>query len=350
MPAPLSPPPPPSGLWQWVYQKAHGLRFDWYRDRARRLSAPVVSVGNLHWGGGGKTPLTAAVAAHLRDNGRRVAILSRGYRSRGHGIRLASIGDGPRLPTEQIGDEPALLARELPGVAVIVGPDRHSAGVFANTRLALPPDIFLLDDGFSHLALHRDLDLLAFPAADPFAGGRLPPSGRLREPLASAVRAQAALLTGDATPEAAHELGKILEIHGFRGEAFACPTRPQGPYLLDSGQPLPREAAVLLVSAIARPAGFRAVAASLGYDLRGEIAFADHDSYPESGLARIRSEFRASRAAAVLTTAKDIVKLEGRLDLPIAVLPIRAEPEPRFWTWLDTQLAAIERRDRPATP
>ena len=162
---------PPHGLWQRIYGGAHRLRYRWYRERARHLPSPVISIGNLHWGGSGKTPLTAAIAEHLRDAGHSVAILSRGYASRGRGVRVASTGSGPLLATADIGDEPALLARELSGVAVVVGPDRHAAGTFAIKRLAPTPSVFVLDDGFSHLALYRDLDLLAFPAADPFAGG-----------------------------------------------------------------------------------------------------------------------------------------------------------------------------------
>jgi tetraacyldisaccharide-1-P 4'-kinase len=182
--------------WQRLYGAAHRLRWRWYRGRARRLPRPVISIGNLHWGGGGKTPLVAAVAGHLRARGAAVCVLSRGYGGRGHGVQVVSRGGGPLLGPEAAGDEPVLLAGELPGVAVVVGADRWRAGAEALARLRPTPDVFLLDDGFSHLALHRDLDLLAFPAADPFGGGRLWPGGRLREPLAAVSRADAVLLTG----------------------------------------------------------------------------------------------------------------------------------------------------------
>ncbi|HEX2254119.1 MAG TPA: tetraacyldisaccharide 4'-kinase, partial [Thermoanaerobaculia bacterium] len=170
MPPRLDPPPPPVSPWQLLYGGAHRLRGAWYRRRSRRLPRPVVSVGNLHFGGTGKTPLTAALAAHLRDAGIAVCILSRGYGSRGAGVRVVSTGEGPRLGPEEAGDEPVLLAGELPGVAVVVGADRFAAGSHALDHLTPRPDMFLLDDGFSHLGLARDIDLLAFPAADPFAG------------------------------------------------------------------------------------------------------------------------------------------------------------------------------------
>src|SRR5258708_24823191 len=182
-------PSSPTSPWQLVYSGVHRLRLRWYRQHARRLPRPVISVGNLHWGGSGKTPLVAAIAAHLRDRGLAVCILTRGYGSRGRGVRVVSAGHGPLLDVRMAGDEPALLAGELPGVAVVVGPDRHQAGLEALARLDPAPDLFLLDDGFSHLALPRDLDLVAFPAPAPFGGGPVFPSSRLREPLAPVNRA-----------------------------------------------------------------------------------------------------------------------------------------------------------------
>lgn len=323
----LRSPSPPVSPWQLFYGGAHRLRRRWYRSRAKRLPRPVISIGNLHWGGTGKTPLVAAVAAHLRDRGFAVCILSRGYASQGKGARVVSSGDGPLLGPLQAGDEPVLLASELPGVAVVVGPDRHEDGLAALRGLPRPPDLFLLDDGFSHLALHRDLDIVAFPASDPFGGGRLLPSGRLREPLASIARAHAVVLTGAGSPEDGRELAEALRPHGFTGPGFASFTRP-GPAELPPG------ARVFLVTAIARPERFVDTVRESGYEIAGELRFPDHHAYPAASLEKIAAAFRPSGAAAVLTTAKDAVKLRGRLDVPFAVVPIRAEPEPGLWDWL----------------
>jgi tetraacyldisaccharide 4'-kinase len=311
----------------------------------------VVSIGNLHFGGSGKTPLTAALAAHLRDQGLRVCILSRGYASQGRGVRIVSDGAGPLLPPRVAGDEPVLLATELPGVAVVVGPDRLHAGLQALHRLSAPPDLFLLDDGFSHLALKRDLDLLAFPAADPFAGGKLLPGGRLREPLSASARADAVLLTGaTATTDLGGELAQALRPYGFAGPGFASRTLPGAPRFAD-GRILPPGALVFLVSAIARPASFAESARMLGYEIRGELRFDDHFAYPGASLAKIQKAFTESGAQAVLATTKDGVKLAGRLAAPLAELPVRAEPEPPFWRWLDEALARIQaRRKNPGGP
>lgn len=336
------PPSRPRSPWQRLYAAAHRLRWRFYRGRQRRLPRPVLSVGNLHWGGAGKTPLVAALAAHLRDGGLRVAVLSRGYARRGRGVQVVSTWrEGPLLPPRRAGDEPVLLAGELPGVAVVVGADRHQAGITALLRLEPAPDLFLLDDGFSHLALARELDLLAFPAADPLGGGRLPPSGRLREPPAAVARAHGALLTGfGVTGGEARRLGEALASWGFTGPAFAAPTRAEAPRLAGGGSLRPGDR-VFLVSGIARPEAFRSAVEEAGFEIAGEIAFPDHHAYPRGSLERITQAFGESGARALLTTSKDRVKLLGRLELPLAELPIRARPEPAFWRWLDARLEEL---------
>lgn len=345
-------PGPPRSPWQWLYGAAHRLRRRWYRRRATRLARPVVSVGNLHWGGGGKTPMVAAIAAHLRDSGRRVAILSRGYGRRGHDVRLVSDGEGPLLGPMLAGDEPVLLAGELAGVAVVVGADRARAGRHLLHRLAEPPDVFVLDDGFSHLALARDVDVLLFPAADPFAGGRLPPSGRLREPLASAARADAVVLTGyggGETAAAGNALARALAPYGYRGPGFASPTvaaepvfatTAPGPGQGGTGRPVPPGSRALLVSGIARPGIFEDTVRRLGFPIAEHLVFPDHHSYPDASLERIAQAYHQNGAAVVLATGKDRVKLQGRLELPLAEVPIRAAPPQEFFAWLDRRLSA----------
>jgi len=368
----LAPPPPPSrSPWQLLYGAAHRARRRYWATRAARLPRPVVSVGNLHWGGAGKTPVVAAVAAHLRDRGLRVAVLSRGYgRSPaagggGRAVRVVSTGDGPLLGPEVAGDEPVLLAGELPGVAVLVAAERLAAGRHALEHLEPPPDLFVLDDGFSHLRLARDLDLLVLPAADPWGGGRLAPGGRLREPLAAAGRADAVLMTGEAAPGDGGDAARALAGYGFRGPGFSAPARFGAPRRVagpseevagagrgGAGAALAPGTPVLLVSGIARPDSFARAAAGAGLRVAGELRFPDHHPYPEASLARILRAFAERGAAAVLTTAKDRVKLLGRLGLPLAELPMAAEPEPAFWDWLDRRLGLAPGRpsDEAVTP
>ena len=329
--APLSVPPAARSPWQKLYQAAHRGRRAWFRRRAERLPRPVVSVGNLTWGGSGKTPLVAAIAAGLRDRGRRVAVLSRGYKGKGLGVRVVSNGEGPLLGPLIAGDEPVLLAGQLPGVGVVVGPDRYQAGLQALERLPEPPDVFILDDGFSHVRLFRDLDLLVFPRHDPFAGGRLPPGGRLREPLESARWADAVVWSGRGA-EAAGALARGLAAYGFEGPGFGTAHEVLAPRA--ERDRAVGTASVLLVAGIARPERVRRSAEETGCRVIGSLEFPDHHPYPDESLRRIERRFRASGAEWVLTTAKDHVKLVGRLDAPLALLPFRARPEEAFWDWM----------------
>lgn len=337
----LSAPPPSRSPWQRFYGGAHAMRVAWYRDRAARLPVPVVSVGNLHWGGSGKTPLVAAIAQHLRDRGRHVAILSRGYgrhATRKSEILIASAGAGPLLGPRSIGDEPALLAGTLPGVAVVVGADRAAAGRHALERLEPRPDLFLLDDGFSHLRLARDLDILAFPAADPFGGGRLAPAGRLREPLAASRRAHGVVLTGvEDLGDRGSQLADALGPYGFRGAGFASRTLA-GPVVGPNEASLPTGARVVAAAAIGRPEAFFETVVGLGFEIAARATFRDHHAYSDEDVAALDRQVETTGAVALLTTSKDAVKLRGRIRAPLGEIPIRAVPEPGFWPWLDREL------------
>ena len=154
----------------------------------------MVSVGNLAVGGTGKTPTVEMVARWLTEDGRRVAILSRGYGRRPGGpVELVSDGGEPRLSAERAGDEPLLLARRLPGVAVVVGADRLAAGRWAVSELQ--PNVVLLDDGFQQRRLLKDLEIVCLDARAPWGPGGLFPRGTLREPPSALARADLVVLT-----------------------------------------------------------------------------------------------------------------------------------------------------------
>ena len=156
-------------------------------ERAQ-LPAPVVSVGNLTVGGTGKTPVVACLARLLQDRGKRVAILSRGYGGQSRNVTCISDGQHTYKKPPEVGEEPYWLARTLPGVAVYTGACRYAAGLAAWQEFK--PDLFLLDDGFQHFQLYRDLDLVLLDAAAPFGNGYLLPRGPLREPLTALAAAQ----------------------------------------------------------------------------------------------------------------------------------------------------------------
>ncbi len=301
---------------------------------SRRLSRPVVSIGNLVVGGSGKTPLAALVARLLAEAGERPAVLSRGYARTDPDDGVTVVSDGQRLRADlaRAGDEPLLLARSLPGVAVLVCADRYLAGRLAEQHLGAT--VHVLDDGFQHMQLARDVNLLIVDRAD-VERPRLLPSGRLREPLSAARAADAVLVTGadgDQVAQVAERLGVA--------EAFAMDrdVEPAVEETVDGPRPLASGARVLVVSGIARPERFVAEAVEGGFDVAGNIAFGDHHPFVAADIARIAQQARASGASIVLTTEKDFVRLLPLRPWPfrLAVRPmsVRVEPAEQFAAWL----------------
>jgi tetraacyldisaccharide 4'-kinase len=294
--------------------------------RSRRLDRPVISVGNVTLGGTGKTPIVAMLAEYLRDQHYNVVVLTRGYgrRSRGREVLRSEAGELPSDGVARGGDEPALLAREVPGVSIVVDADRHAAGIWATREL--DADVFLLDDGFQHLRLARDLNLVAVDATDPFGGNRMPPVGRLREPLRGLRRADAVLVTradrafdeplirrvvaricGDEVPLffASHDLTGLRPLGG--GEERA----------LDSFRSRP----VGVLTAIGNPGVLLADLASAGIEVVAERLHPDHYDYTQTDVDAAVTAAREAGATALLTTEKDAVKLEP---LDLSAMPVFA--------------------------
>lgn len=315
--------------------------YDRYPHRQQHLRYPVISVGNLVVGGSGKTPVVAALARLLQDAGERPAVLSRGYarRTRDEGVVVVSDGERVIEPVERSGDEPQMLARSMRGVPVLVSPDRYLAGQLAERRFGAT--VALLDDGFQHLQLARDVDLLLVSAPD--LEERPLPSGRLREPLASARAAHALVVFG--SPDDAARVSGALGV----GAAFSAnirfdalrrvsPFGAQGPGLGTRGS------GVVAVAGIARPKRFFDGLRSQGWDVRREIAFPDHHWYTVRDLGTIARAARELNADLVVTTAKDAVRLSAA-ELAAsasswAYLPMEAaiEPADGFGAWLMARL------------
>jgi len=334
-----------------VYGRATMLRRAWYRrhpDRTRRLDHPVISVGNLVVGGSGKTPLVAALARLLAAAGERPAVLSRGYGRREilDGVVVVSDGERVRAAPAQSGDEPTMLARMLPGVPVLVSPDRYLAGCLAERRFGCT--IHLLDDGFQHLRLARDVDLLVMSAAD--LDEPLLPAGRLREPLAAASAADALLVAGtDGDVEA------VMRRTGV-DTAFRVDVRCHAPQLItDDPQsvgadlrygPPPRP--VVAVAGIARPERFFAALRARGWPVGREVVFRDHHWFTPRDISRVEQAAFTAGATLIITTEKDAARLSPSLVTPPpawAVLPLElsVEPADQFTSWLAGRLAAARR-------
>jgi tetraacyldisaccharide 4'-kinase len=280
----------------------------------------VISVGNLAVGGRGKTPVVARVCALVREEGRAVAVLSRGYGGafRGHWL-LVSDGQRVLASAREAGDEPAMLARQLPGVIVGVGRLRARVGRALEERFG--PLVHVLDDGFQHLPLHRDLDLVCLHARD-LAGTTLP-GGRLREPLSALGRADLVLVAGlDGQSASLGELVGRERILRLGRKVLGFAARGGGP------APAPRRP--FLLAAIAEPDRFLAdVKAHAAEEIAGTAFFRDHHAFTPAELEAVSRRAREERADAVVTTEKDEVRLPEGFDpgLPLRVLRIAADIE-----------------------
>jgi tetraacyldisaccharide 4'-kinase len=321
-----------------LYGRAAEWRRAWYErrpDRRAELARPVISVGNLVVGGSGKTPTVAALARLLQERGERPAILSRGYgrRSATDGVVVVSDGDRVLEPTERSGDEPQMLARSLPGVPVLVARERFLAGCVAERQLNAT--VHLLDDGFQHLTLARDVDLVIVSPAD--LDEQILPAGRLRESVAAARQAHALLVPGreeDARGVASRIPGPP---RGAR-EAFSISAQYEDLRPVGGGTSSPIGGQrVLAVSGIARPERFVAALRSRGWEIAGEMAFRDHHWFSARDVESIARAAAGAGADLVVTTEKDAT----RLSLPnLFYLPMQVtiEPAAAFAEWLMARL------------
>lgn len=286
-----------------------------------RLPRPVLCVGNLSVGGTGKTPHVMHLARWLTGEGLRVAILSRGYRRQGRGVFWVSDGSGRIATALEGGDEPVLMARSLPGVPVIVGESRAEAGREALTRV--PVDAFLLDDGFQHLSLARDFDLLLVDCESGLGNRMTVPLGRLREPPSHARFADGLVVTKCPDAAAGEKVARAVPFPEGRPRAFSRLV-PRG--IVDAkGSPMdgiPEGSGVFAFSGLARNGQFRDTLEGAGYRVEGFLAFPDHHRYDLADMARIARE---SGGLPAVTTEKDLVRIPA--DTPFGVGALRVEVE-----------------------
>ena len=354
-----------------LYARGAAWRRRWYErhpEARRRLFRPVVSVGALAAGGSGKTPVAALVAELLRDAGERPAVLSRGYgrRVRPRGAVVVRDPGAVRAGVDAAGDEPRMLAERLDGVSVVVCADRYRAGRLAETRLGAT--VHVLDDGFQHLGLARDLDLVVVRAED--LEQPTFPAGRLRERPAAAGRANALIVEAPDREAAAAVADRLGVATRFLLRRSLGAPRPVADARTEVGKRRPPASAggardarssggagpaaaledprttrpVLAVAGIATPRRFRDALADAGFQVAGTLEFADHHRFTPSDVRRIAARRAAHDAGLVLTTEKDAVRLEplAPFDFAVAAVPLRVtvEPADRFRAWLVERVAA----------
>ena len=282
----------------------------------KSLPCPVISVGNITAGGTGKTPMAVYMAELLTRLGRNPVVISRGYKGcLKKGAAVVGNGCDLFLDADQAGDEPHMMAR-IRQFPVVVGKKRYQAGLLALECLS--PDIMVLDDGFQHIRLKRDIDLLLMDHDQPFGNGRMLPAGRLREPAAQALaRAHAVILTRcpDMIPPKPHPvicLAPHLPVFYTRHRPFLY-TWVSGPdgrlhTRLDSLKGLK----VLLFSGISDNQSFYRTILNLGAGILDHLEFADHYRYKGADIHRIQARAADLGADILVTTQKDWAKLDSR--------------------------------------
>lgn len=336
----------------WLFNGAVQARLWLYRHRIfhdQPLGCLVVVVGNLTVGGTGKTPVVEKFARALRDRGRKVAILSRGYKSKSEPFwkkwwyslthtaepppRIVSDGERVLLDSEEAGDEPYMLARNLPGVIVLVDKNRVKAGAFAIKKFGC--DTLVLDDGFQYLPLKGQLNLLLVDKTNPFGNGHLLPRGVLREPLKHLRRASYIFLT-KSNGQRDHDLEAIITRAHPGVDLIECAHRPK--YLQPLGLPpdsvgghVPltylKGRRVFAFSGIATPESFEKFLRDLGALVVGRERFLDHYRYSDEDLDEMIDQAKRARADCLVTTEKDAVRISSARAWPLPVYYLRLEIE-----------------------
>jgi tetraacyldisaccharide 4'-kinase len=300
---------------------------------SQQLPHPVISVGNLTVGGTGKTPLVSFLAQVLKKAGYQPVILTRGYKRKSK-TPVLTVSDGKKTLCrwEDCGDEPYLLARNLDGVPVVVSKNRYQAGLSVHNNYP-DPIIYLLDDGYQHLQLQRNLNILLLDATDPFGGDQLLPLGRLRESIRGLKRADAIIITRahfpfevDAVNQSIRKWNPWAPIAYFHHDVTSM-------YDLKTGEQCSIRAflgkTVVALAAIGNPQVFLRDLEHYQMNIQERFIFRDHHNYSQADLDRVLSSLKELQAEVVVTTQKDSVRLEHLefKESQIFVLGIEAVPE-----------------------
>lgn len=306
------------GLWllSIPYQfiiAARNAYYDRFQNSQKRVNRLVISIGNITVGGTGKTPLAARIARMLNDRGQKVALLTRGYKGRPIQFdadrRAEAVGQWRKES-----DEAQVLQRHCPFASVIVNPDRLSGAVHA---IGTGAGVIVLDDGFQHRRLARDLDIVLVDATSPFGHGHMLPRGLLREPVRSLRRADIIVLTrSDEIGEATRRplVGQLKRVSGSK--PVVCAEHRIRGFADVKDRPIevaePDAMRAVIFAGIANFESFRHGVASLGVEILAAYEYPDHHDYTTEELSGLRAAAECLEANAILTTEKDAVKLVGR--------------------------------------
>ena len=278
---------------------------------SRKLPTKVISIGNITTGGTGKTPAVIYLANILIKRGKRVAVLSRGYGRKTAGTQLVTDGNTPVLDWRNFGDEPTLISKALSGVPVVVDEKRHRGGMFLVDRFN--PDVIIMDDAFQHRAIERDVDIVLINSQDQRSDHKLLPYGFLREPWIHLKRAHAIIFTKTNLMKPApflRSMARKSRVPRFRSVLLCGPlVSPEGEY-----KEILKENSALALSAVGDHGGFMRTLNSAGLNVVEELVFRDHHDYTQEDVELTQKHLLKSGAEYVVTTEKDMVKLD-QLDI-----------------------------------
>lgn len=303
--------------------------FDLGAFHSYKAAVPVVSIGNITMGGTGKTPLVDYVVKYYTERGLKPAILSRGYKRSTTGVQMVSDGRKILLESHESGDECAMLAQNNPGTIVVVAEKRKEGADFIARHFPEKlPDVIVLDDGFQHRQLYRNLDIVVINSSIPFFNDRLIPAGRLREPLKNLDRADLLVLSKITDPEQAAMLQKNLRPTG----------KPLVQTALRSGKPLqfagpdaPQPKKVIALAGIGQPRSFLESLRGSGIEVGSKAFFSDHADFPTNRMKSLVEEALDNNLS-IITTEKDYYRLHSNRPLletlsqvPCFYLPIKVK-------------------------
>jgi tetraacyldisaccharide 4'-kinase len=316
-------------LTAWWFRKAL------YRSgllRRKRLSCPVISVGNLTTGGTGKTPLVIFLAKHFSQQGKRVAVLSRGFGRKTDASSLVWVSDGTKImaTAEEGGDEPALIARNVPQAAVIVCKDRYRAGLEAIKKFK--PDLFILDDGYQRrFELHRDLDILTIDGTNPFSTGWVLPAGLLREPLDALGEADVFVINKVNLCRSPEDVRTVLQRHNPRAYQVEAHYKPGVLRDFQTRKEMKPSAldriSVGVFSGVANSLSFVRTLADFKVLVHHSYNLRDHFAYTRENLSEILKDAQMRGLQYLITTEKDEVKFPQGMQLPIPILVLEIQWE-----------------------
>ena len=303
--------------------------------QSTRLDSLVIVVGNLTMGGTGKTPVVERLARELQTKGKKVGILSRGYKSKDDklsdihaGTKVVSDGRHVLLDSEEAGDEPFMLAHNLPGIVVLTDKDRVRAGKFAIEEFGV--DVLILDDGFQYLPIKADMNLLLVDQLNPFGNHKLLPRGILREPVRHLSRASYVLVTkSEIEPQL--ELLETIRKYNKQAEIIRCAHKAKV-FRQVNGEEEQKlsflfDRHVGMFCGIASPRGFEQLIHRMSGELRYKKRFLDHHRYSEDELERLFQQAKNAGVEIMITTEKDAVRIPKEFKPVIPLFYLRMEIE-----------------------